>query len=638
MESLRISNKELTYKILKDYRDLFSLFSNNINKSNRNLNNINQSEQNKNIIKIDNLTNSKIKNNVINNSNYKKVSNQNHKYKINLIKKEKISEKSNQENDDLFIDESNISEILKEIGESDLKKNNKSNFNENSNMSIENLESTINDNESFNKSNNIFSKINKRNNIQNNLNNSLEVNNLKTLNITNHSDNEINLNNTFENIVELNKLNENNLPKLIPRKENNQKILINMNKIKKNLNPLEIEERFNKYLSEYKKNNNIKKEILDCIKNIINKIKDIKSTGLENTFSGPYLIGSFHRFGIDSAIYEKNINIDILFTCSNLEKLNLNNYKIIKNLIKGILIGDLNLSGKDLSFNLNQQKNIIVYEIQLIEYSNIKICCYFIDIEQKKESNIVNNILLEQMKFIMLENKQILCFFLRKWRKKWNLNFIIPEILDQIVEDFYICLQEYLRANNKIIDDKYSVEAIIKNNKIQEGTTFSKNYYAYNCFSNLLNKKYTAHNHSQIGGIILKDLSSRILKEEVLNKDSKLPSTSKNGKNIIAVNTIKFYTFNGDYQNYMTENNGEWHEITPPNKLYTNLRYIFLFGQRFNTFREKRYEFFGLYKLTEYDKKNNIRKWKKCSVENNEIPLEENKIIELIKQYEKSDK
>ena len=208
----------------------------------------------------------------------------------------------------------------------------------------------------------------------------------------------------------------------------------------------------------------------------------------------------------------------------------------------------------------------------------------------------------------------------------------------EIVEDFYICLQEYLRANNKIIDDKYSVEAIIKNNKIQEGTTFSKNYNAYNCFSNLLNKKYTAHNHSQIGGIILKDLSSRILKEEVLNKDSKLPNTSKNGKNIIAVNTIKFYTFNGDYQNYMTENNGEWHEITPPNKLYTNLRYIFLFGQRFNTFREKRYEFFGLYKLTEYDKKNNIRKWKKCSVENNEIPLEENKIIELIKQYEKSDK
>lgn len=437
MESLRISNKELTYKILKDYRELFSLFSNNINKSNRNLNKLNQSKQNKNIIKIDNFTNSKIKNNVINKSNYKKVNNQNHNNKINVIKKEKISEKSNQENDDLFIDESNISEILKEIGESDLKKNNKSNFNENSNMSIENLESIINDNESFNKSNNIFPKINKRNNIQNNLNNSLEVNNLKTLNITNHSDNEINLNNTFENIVELNKLNENNLPKLIPRKENNQKILINMNKIKKNLNPLEIEERFNKYLSEYKKNNNIKKEILDCIKNIIDKIKDIKSTGLENTFSGPYLIGSFHRFGIDSAIYEKNINIDILFTCSNLEKLNFNNYEIIKNLIKGILIGDLNLSGKDLSFNLNQQKNIIIYEIQLIEYSNIKICCYFIDIEQKKESNIVNNILLEQMKFIMLENKQILCFFLRKWRKKWNLNFIIPEILDQIVEDFY---------------------------------------------------------------------------------------------------------------------------------------------------------------------------------------------------------
>lgn len=204
----------------------------------------------------------------------------------------------------------------------------------------------------------------------------------------------------------------------------------------------------------------------------------------------------------------------------------------------------------------------------------------------------------------------------------------------EIVEDFYLSLQEYLRVNNQIKNDIYSVDTILNNKKIKEGTTFSKNYYVYNCFSDLLNKKYGAHNHSQKGGIILRNLSNRVKNEGILNKSNCLGTISKNDKDIVAVNTIKFYKYNGNYQNQMSLDMSEWYETVDKNKLHTNLRYVFLFGQKFNTFREKRYEFFGLYKLIEYDEKNNIRKWKKCNVENSEITLEEDKIIELIKQNE----
>ena len=64
------------------------------------------------------------------------------------------------------------------------------------------------------------------------------------------------------------------------------------------------------------------------------------------------------------------------------------------------------------------------------------------------------------------------------------------------------------------------------------------------------------------------------------------------------------------------------------------LRYIYLFARKLNVFRKEQYEFLGLYKLVEYNKKNKTRIWEKQELPNNTVPLNEDEIIKVIKGIE----
>ena len=208
----------------------------------------------------------------------------------------------------------------------------------------------------------------------------------------------------------------------------------------------------------------------------------------------------------------------------------------------------------------------------------------------------------------------------------------------EIVEDFYICLQDYLRINNQLLEDEYCVKKIVENEKIIEGTTFSKNYYVYNCFSKLIGKEYTGKSHPQTGGKVLDKLSRRILDEKVLNKSNKLERRN-NKENVVAVDTIRFFNFGTSYKNRLSEDNKKWYEeleqkIVDKGEFYTNLRYIYLFARKLNVFRKEQYEFLGLYKLIEYDKKNKTRIWAKQELHHNTVPLNEDEIIKVIKGIE----
>ena len=396
MENVYISNKELSIKILNEYKEFFSLYSYFFPNNNA-INNL----FNKRMI----IENIQINKNYSNNfPKLKNQSNNDFLKKNNDVNQKSLSNEINKENinkdDDLLINENNIKDILEQIGE-----NSSNNNSENEKNNFINLKDNLkedNETESVNDSNKSFQNYENDNNFP------------KT---------------TFEN----------NLPKLIPRKNNelNEKMKIDCEQIQNSLMPseYELEERFNNYLSNYIKNHIIDTQKLNFINNFITKINNITNTGNENTFLGPNLIGSYFKYGIESAYYEKEINIDILFTCKNLYQIISNNNTIIKNFINGIFIGELNIIGEEFLYNLNKEKNILLYIMQL--NNDIKISCYFIDIGEKKQSKLINNIILEKVKYIMNENKKILCFFLRKWRKKWDLNFIIPELLDQIIEDFY---------------------------------------------------------------------------------------------------------------------------------------------------------------------------------------------------------
>lgn len=210
----------------------------------------------------------------------------------------------------------------------------------------------------------------------------------------------------------------------------------------------------------------------------------------------------------------------------------------------------------------------------------------------------------------------------------------------EIVEDFYICLRDYLRFNNELPDDEYCVDKILENEKIIEGTTFAKNYYAYNCFSNLIGRTYDGKSHPQTGGVVLEKLSKRILKEKILKSSNKFEKRNDK-ENIVAVDTIRFFTFGTSYKNHLSQNNKIWREkverkIVEKGEFYTNLRYIFLFARKINPFRKEQYQFVGLYKFIGYEEERYyVRKWEKYTLPNNEVPTNEDEIIKIIKKIEK---
>ena len=217
---------------------------------------------------------------------------------------------------------------------------------------------------------------------------------------------------------------------------------------------------------------------------------------------------------------------------------------------------------------------------------------------------------------------------------------ILKEYIDysEIIEDFYTCLQDYLRINNQLPDDEHCVNKIKENGKLIEGTTFSKNYYVYNCFSKLTGKEYNKKSHPQTGGIILDKLSKRIIKEKVLNNSNKLEKRNNN-KNIVAVDTIRFFKFKTSYKNKLSEDNKKWYEQVEQKNVdrgefYTNLRYIFLFARKLNVFRKEQYEFLGLYKLIRYDENSNTRLWEKQNLPNKTVFLNEDEIINVIRSIE----
>ncbi len=209
----------------------------------------------------------------------------------------------------------------------------------------------------------------------------------------------------------------------------------------------------------------------------------------------------------------------------------------------------------------------------------------------------------------------------------------------EIVEDYYTCLQEYLKINNQLEDNENSVNKILENGKLKEGTTFSKNYYVYNCFSNLIGRQYNSKSHTRKGGIVLRNLSKRLIEEEIL-KTSNMLKKENNRSNIVSVDTITFSKGSKTgYKNSLGLNGTLWYEEVcqekvDKNKFYTNLRYIFLFAKNLNTFTEKQYKFLGLFKLIDYDEKNKLRLWEKQELSNNTIQLDEEEIIKVIKNIE----
>ena len=428
------------------------------------MNSINDSNKKDNI----NINNS----NSTNNTNTT-ITNNNNIIVDNKIINNNIRTQETKEKIDLI---SNVDEIQNNFSNNYDKNNNNNNFSVNSfkflnkkskrekddnnqdNVQIYNNE--YNNHHEYNLGKNSFQQnnINKKNNKNKNKNKKNNKNQkfiqLSSVEINNGDNNNIQSNNMIQNQmsptpnnnnnkIEL-KENENEIKKEVPENKEEENKSNNENKE----NNLEIE--FDKVLKKefssiysFPYNDNSKKEIIREVKIILKKIPNMKFNK-QNKFDDPCLTGSFSRFNL-VYLLDYFPAIDILFKCKCIEGIdelkNIATETMQKKLcIKYIQISD-NYDKKNEIVKLSNKCKIKLKNGEFFIYINLFFVGVNLSNYNKKEQSI-NRFFFNNN---MSENKRkvLICLFFRRWRRKFKLYFIMPEIFDVII-NFYFNEKESL--------------------------------------------------------------------------------------------------------------------------------------------------------------------------------------------------
>ena len=176
-------------------------------------------------------------------------------------------------------------------------------------------------------------------------------------------------------------------------------------------------------------------ERIKIIKEILSLIKGNDIINYNPRINGPYLIGSYKKIS-ELPSFNYSAPIDILYTYKDI----LIDKKIIDYTINHIMKNVLNLNifeCSDLDEEDNKTRIIVKCKNKLNDKDIINFCIIFADIGNEHNEQIINKLIFDGEKFkfekIEEENKYInIILFLRIWRKKYKLFFLIPEILDEI--------------------------------------------------------------------------------------------------------------------------------------------------------------------------------------------------------------
>ena len=215
---------------------------------------------------------------------------------------------------------------------------------------------------------------------------------------------------------------------------------INNNSIKSAEEMFDIE--LKKCFSENKRDQKDKINIIiKDIVNILDNQKILKIKKYNDRINGPYLAGSYKTFP-DLYMINYSKGIDIIYKYKNM----LLNKEAIDFSIKEVLGNYLGLNIIKTS-ELNENDNMVT-KIE-VECSNkkwgnnksIKFNILFVDSTFGFNEKIIDEIIMNQKIFLVkaeAEKFMNIGLFLRLWRKKNNLLYLIPEVLDELVRN-YIC-------------------------------------------------------------------------------------------------------------------------------------------------------------------------------------------------------
>ena len=191
-----------------------------------------------------------------------------------------------------------------------------------------------------------------------------------------------------------------------------------------------------KHFSEIKpKDTGKNKVITDIISLIKNKTKGNKNNNQK--IQGPYLVGSYKVIpNLCSFNYSTPIDIMYKYKDILLDKTNANNT------VKDFINNCLNLS--IIETLDNSEDKIMKIFVKCSNNKGVKIdfVFYFVNTGTERNEKIINDIVLDS-EIMNFKNKDEekkyinIILFLRIWRKKYDLLFLFPEILDEIAKNYY---------------------------------------------------------------------------------------------------------------------------------------------------------------------------------------------------------
>ena len=191
-----------------------------------------------------------------------------------------------------------------------------------------------------------------------------------------------------------------------------------------------------------KKENNIIKEI----RNILNALEDKKIQEMKNyneRISGPYLCGSFKVFRNLCAInYSREIDLvfkykDMLL---NQDIINYSVKEVLENYLKLNIVKSTEIKEKE----VDEENKVVKIDVEctskkLDKNEIIKFNVLFVDSGIGFNEKIIDELILNKKEFLVKTEEEKftnISLFLRIWRRREHLFYLIPEMLDELTRKF----------------------------------------------------------------------------------------------------------------------------------------------------------------------------------------------------------
>ena len=191
----------------------------------------------------------------------------------------------------------------------------------------------------------------------------------------------------------------------------------------------------------------MQKDILCEINQILKKIPTLKFNR-KNKFDDPYVVGSYAHFDAIN-LMDYPPPVDIMFKCKNIKSMNELSEIALETMKK-----KMNFTFLELNYEYNKKNEMVKfrYKCKITKGGKDKNIFYiffnifFVGVNLSnfnQKEQCVNRFYFNNSDMYDSSGKILISLYFRRWRRKYDLLFIMPEFLDIII-NFYYCDKKYL--------------------------------------------------------------------------------------------------------------------------------------------------------------------------------------------------